>query len=70
MVFYMIKRLNPNLLIALIFVIVINLVGGYILNKILLKSTLLSIIIVIYMIIVEITGLLIWNRMMRKKEGP
>jgi len=70
MVFYMIRRLNPSQLITIIFVIVINLVGGYILNTILLKSILLSIIIVIYMIIIEIAGLLIWNRMIRKKEGP
>jgi len=59
------KRMNLNLLITVVFVLLINLIGGYILKLILLKTMLLSFIIVIYMIFVEIIGLLTWKKILK-----
>jgi len=57
--------MNLNLLITVVFVLLINLIGGYILKLILLKTMLLSFIIVIYMIFVEIIGLLTWKKILK-----
>ncbi len=65
----MTNRMKLNFLITMVFVLVINLIGGYILNHILLKSLLLTMIVVTYMVIVEIIGLLIWTRFLIKRNG-